>query len=431
MIERYQRKVMAECFKDARKFDHFLAVEIAALKAFATAGIIPKEAVKAIEDNASFDVQRIQEIEAETHHDVIAFTRSVSESLGPEKRWFHYGLTSTDVVDTAWGLTIQKANRIIEQDLLDFIEILKQIALKHEQTLCVGRTHGIHAEMTTFGLKFALYYDRFQTHLKRFRHVRKHIEVGKLSGAVGNFVITTPKIQDDACQFLGLGSATISTQVLPRDIHAEYMSVIALIASGIEQIAVEIRHLMRTEVAEVKEAFKLNQKGSSAMPHKQNPIASENMTGCARLIRGYMHTSFENIALWHERDISHSSVERVIFPDALMVLDYMLNRYKEVLSNLVVDTQQMLNNSALTYDIIYSQKVLHRLIDAGMTREAAYDLIQPLSNQAYTQKIPFKTVLLKTETVLKTISADAIEDCFSDRESLKNVGEIYRRVGLK
>ena len=431
MIERYQRKIMADCFSETQKFKHFLAVEIAALKAFAQAGMIPKEAVDTIEKNATFRLERIQELEAMTHHDVIAFTRTISESLGPEKRWFHYGLTSTDIVDTAWGLTLKKANTIIEEGLEAFLATLKQLALNHKHTITIGRTHGIHAEITSFGLKFALYFDRFKTHLERFKKVRHSIEVGKLSGAVGNFALTTPQIQDDACSLLGLRSAPISTQVLPRDIHAEYLSVIALIASGIEQIALEIRHLMRTEVKEVKEAFKAHQKGSSAMPHKQNPIASENMTGCARLIRGYMHSSFENIGLWHERDISHSSVERVILPDALMVLDYMLNRYRNVLDNLVVDTDKMIENVAMTYGVVHSQKVLHALIDSGLTREVAYDLIQPIAIHAYEQKKQFKSLLLHHETVLKHISPSVIEQCFDPASALKHMDSIYERVGLK
>jgi len=431
MIERYRRNEMAILFEDNVKFKHFLEVEIKTLEAFNQLGVVPNNDLDKIKSKATFDVERIRTIEQQTKHDVIAFTRAVSESLGEEKKWVHYGLTSTDVVDTALGLTYKKANDLIEADLVRFLDVLKQNALKYKHTPCIGRTHGIHADITSFGLKFALYYDIFKRHLIRFKSVRKSIEAGKISGAVGNFANTPPFVQDYVCEALGLESAAISTQTLQRDRHAEYLSLLALIASSIEQIAVEIRHLQRTEVKEVSEYFDKGQKGSSAMPHKKNPIASENMTGCARMMRGYMHPAFENIALWHERDISHSSVERVILPDAMMLLDYMLNRYAKTLDTLIVYEQRMEENIYLTNGVIFSQRVLTALINKGLSREESYDLIQPLALKAYEDNHSFKTLLNQDKKIQSHLTPNAIDECFTLEYYLKEVDTIFTRVGIE
>lgn len=428
MIKRYRLDSMSELFTEEAKFNAFLAVEIAALKAFSTYGKIPKEDVAKIEKKAHVNVERIEAIEAETKHDVIAFTRAISETLGEEKKWVHYGLTSTDVVDTALSLMYQKANHIIANKLEIFMAVLKKKAYQYKDTPCIGRTHGIHADITAFGLKFALYYDEFMRHKKRFSAARKSIEVGQISGAVGNFANTPPEIQDEVCRLLNLGSANISTQTLQRDRHVEYMNSLVMMATTIEKIAVEIRHLQKTEVNEVQEAFAKNQKGSSAMPHKKNPIASENMTGCARIMRGYLSSVYENMALWHERDISHSSVERVVFPDALMLLDYMLTRYTSVLDHLVVHEGNMLKNIQLTNGVIFSQRILHALIDSGLSRENAYDIIQPLTMKAYETHTNFKDILLDNDDISNRLSNKEITSCFTLDYYLKEVDTIFTRV---
>ncbi|UKI51018.1 MAG: adenylosuccinate lyase [Clostridium sp.] len=342
MIERYSRKVMRQIWTDENKFNAYLKVEILSCRAWSELGIIPKDDVDKIEKNAKFDCARISEIELQTKHDVVAFTRCVSESLGDEKKWVHYGLTSTDVVDTANGYLLKQANEIIRADLVAFMDVLKKQALKYKKTPCIGRTHGIHADITYFGLKWALWHEEMKRNLERFDAAAKGVEAGKMSGAVGNFANIPPFIQYFVCKNLGIDSANVSTQVLQRDRHAYYIATLALIGASIEQMAFEIRNLQRTEVHEAEEAFTKGQKGSSAMPHKRNPIGSENIVGCARVLRGYMATSYENVALWHERDISHSSTERIILPDATMLLDYMLNRFKNILENLVVYPEQML-----------------------------------------------------------------------------------------
>ncbi len=432
MIQRYSRPEMRAIFSDQNRFEAWLKVELYAAEAFSKLGIIPESDIDALYKHAAFDPARILEIEQETRHDVVAFTRAVSESLGPEKKWVHYGLTSTDVVDTAYGEMYRQANQMIQEDLDQFIAVLKTNALKYKATPCIGRTHGVHADITSFGLKWALWYDEFQRHLERFALARKEIEVGKISGAVGNFANTDPFVQDYVCEKLGIQSAHISTQTLQRDRHAFYMSTLALIATSIEKIATEIRHLQRTEVGEAEEFFRKGQKGSSAMPHKRNPIASENMAGCARVIRGYMIPAFEDISLWHERDISHSSAERIIFPDALMLLDYMLNRYSSVLKNVLVYPEKMLENIQLTHGVIYAQRVMTRLIDqAGMSREAAYDLIQPMSQKSYTEKVDFKELLENNPEIVDALTLEGIEACFDITFFLRNVDVIYRRVGIE
>ncbi len=430
MIERYRRKIMSDLFSEENKFNSLLLVELFSLDAWNKLGVIPTEDVVSIWENAKFSLERIKEIEKETKHDIVAFTRNISEYLGDEKKWIHYGLTSTDVVDTANGYIYKQANDILWKDLLEFQEVLKEKAIEYKNTPCIGRTHGVHADITSFGLKWALWYDEFSRHLNRFSQVREEIEIGKISGAVGNFANTPPEIQDYVCEKLEINSSKISTQVLQRDRHANYMSEIALIGATIEKISVEIRHLQRTEVREVEEYFSEGQKGSSAMPHKRNPISSENMSGCSRVLRGYMVSSYENIPLWHERDISHSSVERIIIPDAIMLLDYMLNRYKKVLSNLTVFEERMLQNIYLTNGVIFSQRILTKLIDKGVSRESAYDLVQSLAMISFNNDISFKGLLLKDKTITKYMNYSEIEESFKIEYFLRNIDKIYKRVGI-
>lgn len=430
MIERYRRQVMHEVFTEEAKFQAYLKVEIATLEAWSDLGVIPKQDVQKIRETASFSVKRIHEIEAETRHDIVAFTRAVSESLGEEKKWVHYGLTSTDVVDTAMGYLYRRANDILEDGLHRFSEVLRTNALRYKNTPCIGRTHGVHADITSFGLKWALWYDEWNRHMKRFSDARNDIEAGKISGAVGNFANTPPAVQDAVCASLGIQSANISTQTLQRDRHANYLFVLALIGATMEKIALEIRHLQRTEVREVEERFHVGQKGSSAMPHKRNPIASENITGVARMLKGYMVAGFDNIPLWHERDISHSSVERVVLPDAIQLLDYALHRYATVLENLTVFEDRMKQNIALTHGVVFSQRVLTRLIEQGLSREDAYDLIQPLSMRAWQENQSFQVLLEQDETIGKWLNKEGIKQLFQLDYFLRNVDIIYQRVGL-
>lgn len=430
MIQRYSRKQMLNVWSDKNKFDAWLKVEFFASEAFEKLGIIPKYDVKKLWENGKFDLDRIYELEKETRHDVVAFTRAVSESLGDEKKWVHYGLTSTDVVDTAYGYLLKQANDIIKNDIQKILEVLKEKAIKYKNTPCIGRTHGVHADITCFGLKFALWYDEMKRNFERFKLASREVEVGKISGAVGTFANTEPFVQDYVCEKLGLISSNISTQTLQRDRHATYISIISLIGSTLEKIGIEIRHLQRTEVREVEEFFSSGQKGSSAMPHKRNPISSENIAGCARVLRGYMVSAFENIQLWHERDISHSSAERIILPDSTILIDYMLNRFTNILENLVVFEDNMIKNINKTNGVIFSQRVMTKLIDKGLSREEAYDIIQPLSMSSWTSGRNFKDILFESEKVLKYLTRDEIEDSFSIEYHLRNVDTILKRVGI-
>ncbi|MDR2823151.1 MAG: adenylosuccinate lyase [Mycoplasmataceae bacterium] len=431
MIKRYSRPLMSDIWTAENKFNAYLQIEILAAAAWNKLGKIPKKDLELIRKNAKFNVERINEIEKVTHHDVIAFTRSVSESLGKEKQWIHFGLTSTDVVDTANAYLLKQANNIIETDLAAFANVLKQKAIKYKDIPCIGRTHGIHADITSFGLKWALWYDEMQRNIARFKQARQRTEVGKLSGAVGNFANNEPFVQTYVCKELGINEANISTQVIQRDVYAEYFSVLGLIASTLEKIAIEVRHLQRTEVHELEEFFAKGQKGSSAMPHKRNPIASENICGCARVIRGYMLTAFENIPLWHERDISHSSAERIIFPDATILIDYMLDRFTQVLNNLVIYPEQMLKNIYLTNGVIFAQNVMNALIEHNLSRENAYDLVQPIAMEAYNNHKQFKDLLLKNKTVTGKLTKSEIEQCFDLKKYFRHVPYIFKKVGIK
>jgi adenylosuccinate lyase len=430
MIDRYTRPEMGAIWTDQNRFQAWLEVEILACEAWAELGDIPKEDVQKLRENASFDINRINEIELETRHDVVAFTRAVSETLGEEKKWVHYGLTSTDVVDTALSYMIKQANAILRKDIETFIEILKVKAQEHKNTVMMGRTHGVHAEPTTFGLKLALWYEEMKRNLERFNYATKMIEVGKISGAVGTYANIDPFVESYVCEKLGLEAAPISTQTLQRDRHAQYMSTIALIATSIEKFATEVRGLQKSETREVEEYFAKGQKGSSAMPHKRNPIGSENMAGLARVIRGYMMTAYENVPLWHERDISHSSAERITIPDATIALNYMLNRFSNIVKNLTVFPENMKRNMDRTLGLIYSQRVLLALIDKGFSREEAYDTVQPKAMEAWEKQVPFRTLIEAETTITSQLSAEEIADCFDYKYHLQHVDTIFERLGL-
>ena len=430
MIERYSRKVMRDVWTEENKFGAYLEVEILSCEAWSKLGVIPAEDVEKIRQNARFQVDRIKEIEEQTRHDVVAFTRAVSESLGEERKWVHYGLTSTDVVDTANGYLIKQADAILLKDLEEFLEVLRRRAKEFKATPCIGRTHGIHADITSFGLKWALWFEEMKRNIERFKTASAGVEAGKMSGAVGNFANIPPFIQDYVCEKLGIHSANISTQVLQRDRHAYYVGTLALIASTLEQMAFEVRNLQRTEVREVEEAFRKGQKGSSAMPHKRNPISSENICGCARVMRGYMAASYENVALWHERDISHSSTERIILPDATELLDYMLTRFKGILENLVVYPETMLANIYRTRGVIFAQRVMNALIGKGLARETAYDTVQPIAMKAWTEGLDYQTLLKESADVMSLLSPEELEACFTLDYYFKNVDYIFNRVGI-
>lgn len=430
MLERYTRPEMGAIWTEENRFKAWLEVEILACEAWVALGEIPQEDVQKIREKASFDINRIKEIEEETRHDVVAFTRAVSETLGEERKWVHYGLTSTDVVDTALSYLVRQANQILLKDLESFVEILKNKAQEHKYTVMMGRTHGVHAEPTTFGLKLALWYEEMKRNLDRFKQAAAGIEYGKISGAVGTYANIDPFVEKYVCEKLSLKAAPISTQTLQRDRHAHYMSTIALIATSIEKFAVEIRGLQKSETREVEEFFAKGQKGSSAMPHKRNPIGSENMTGLARVIRGHMLTAYENVPLWHERDISHSSAERIILPDATIALDYMLNRFGNIIKNLTVFPDNMKRNMDRTLGLIYSQRVLLALIDKGLTREEAYDTVQPRAMEAWEKQVHFRSLIEADEVITAKLSPEEIDDCFDYHYHLKHVDTIFDRLGL-
>lgn len=430
MIDRYTREEMGKIWTEENRFNAWLEVEILACEAWAELGDIPKEDVRKIRENAKFDVDRIKAIEAETRHDVVAFTRAVSESLGEERKWVHYGLTSTDVVDTANSYLLKQANVILREDLKRFVTILGEKAKEHKYTVTMGRTHGVHAEPTTFGLKLALWYEEMKRNLARFEEAAAGVEFGKISGAVGTYANIDPFVEAYVCEKLGTTPAPISTQTLQRDRHAAYVATLALIATSVEKFAVEVRALQKSEVREVEEFFAKGQKGSSAMPHKRNPIGSENVTGLARVIRGHMMTAYENVPLWHERDISHSSAERIILPDSTILLDYILNRFGNIVKNLTVFPDNMKNNMDRTLGLIYSQRVLLALIDKGMAREAAYDVVQPKAMEAWETKQPFRQLVEGEPQITALLSPEEIADCFDYNYHLKNVDLIFERLGL-
>lgn len=430
MLDRYSRPEMKAVWTEENKYKAWLEVELAACEAWSELGVIPKEDVEALRANAGFDLNRIYEIEQETRHDVIAFTRAVSETLGPERKWVHYGLTSTDVVDTANGYLLLQANKILEGDLLRFIEILKEQAIRYKDTVMMGRTHGVHAEPTTFGLKLALWYEEMNRNLERFRRAAKGVEFGKISGAVGTYANIDPFVEQYVCKKLGLSPAPISTQTLQRDRHAEYIAMLALIATSLDKFATEIRALQKSEFREVEEPFAKGQKGSSAMPHKRNPIGCENISGLARVMRGYMMSAYENVPLWHERDISHSSVERIILPDATILLNYMLNRLGNIIKHLTVFPENMKRNMERTFGLPFSGRVMTKLIDKGWSREQAYDTVQPRAMEAWETQKPFREIIENTPEITAVLSSEEIAEAFDSSWHLKHVDTIFRRLGL-
>ncbi len=426
MIERYSCEEMKKIWDLQSKFQYYLDVEIAVAQAYAQNGDFPKSEVNELAKKAKFDLKRIDEIEAEVRHDVIAFLTCVNENLGDLAKYMHVGMTSSDVIDTAFALQIQDSGKIILKDLDDTIQSLKDLAKKHKNTVCIGRSHGIHAEVMTFGIKICNWIDILERQKDNFINALEQIRVGQISGPVGTYSNISPEIEKITCKNLGLKPAKISTQIIARDYHAYFMQSLALIASVIEQFATEIRHLQRTEVLEVEEGFGKNQKGSSAMPHKKNPVLSENLCGLARVVRANSIVALENIALWHERDISHSSAERIIFPDSLTLVDFMLKRFNSVVQNLVVHEKNMLKNTDKFGGIVFSQKVLLKLVEKGLTREDAYRLVQRNALDAFENDGNFKDNLLNDKEILLT--PVEIDEIFNKDEFLKNINEIYTKI---
>ncbi len=428
MIARYTRPEMGRIWEDKNRFSKWLQVEILACEAMAEEGLIPQEALSTIKRRASFSVERILEIEEVTKHDVIAFLTNVAEYVGPDSRYIHMGLTSSDILDTSFALLLQEAMTLIIQDAKACMEVIKERAQEHKYTIMIGRSHGIHAEPITFGLKLAVWYAEMKRNLKRLEEALEVISYGKLSGAVGTFANVSPKIEAYVCEKLGLKPAEISTQITQRDRHAQYFSTLAILAGTLEKISVEIRHLQRTEVLEAEESFEKGQKGSSAMPHKKNPIGSENISGLARLVRSNALAALENMALWHERDISHSSVERVIGPDSTILIDFMLHRLTRIIKNLVVYPDRMLENLHRLKGLIFSQQILIRLAALGLKRETAYEMVQRNALKVWDSGRDFKSLLLEDEEIGKHLTKEDLEEIFNVDYHLKHVEDIFKRV---
>jgi adenylosuccinate lyase len=419
---------MSVIWRPEYKFKKWLEIEICVCEAYASKGEIPNEALQKIKENAGFDIQRIDEIEKVVKHDVIAFLTSVSEKVGEEARFIHMGMTSSDILDTSLALLLKEAADILLEDIDKLLEILKNQAYRFKNTLMIGRSHGIHAEPTTFGLKLALWHDEMFRNKERLERAKDRIAYGKISGAVGTFAFIDPFIEESVCAKLGLKPAPVSTQIVQRDRHAEFFSTLAIIASSIEKFAVEIRHLQRTEVREAEEFFSTGQKGSSAMPHKRNPILSENLSGLSRLMRSYAVAALEDVSLWHERDISHSSVERVICPDATILLDFMLDRFTRLMENLMVYPDRMLENLNMTRGLIYSQMVLLKLIDKGESRERAYAMVQRNAMRSWENGLEFRELLMSDQEIMSRLNNEDLESIFSTGNFLKQVDFIFNRV---
>lgn len=430
MIDRYARKQMTDLWTQERRLHWWLQVEILACEAWAELGVIPAEDAKQIRDNAKVDAARMLEIEQQTRHDVVAFTRAVSETLGDEKKWVHYGLTSTDVVDTALCAQLQEVSEVIRNDLTQLLETLRNLANRHRHTIMMGRTHGVHAEPTTFGLKVGLWYAEMIRNLERFDAAVERIRYGKISGAVGTYANVDPFVEEYVCDRLGLKPSPISTQTLQRDRHAEYIFTIALIGTTLDKIATEIRALQKSEIREVEEPFYAGQKGSSAMPHKRNPISCEQISGLARVLRGYVIPGLEDVPLWHERDISHSSVERVVLPDATILIDYLLNKMNRILTDLNVYPENMLRNMERTHGLTFSQRVLTALIDKGVSRETAYDTVQPCAMQAWEEGRSFREIVAVAPLVRDHLTENELDACFDPAFHLKHVDTILARLGI-
>jgi adenylosuccinate lyase len=428
LIPRYTRAEMGRIWSEENRFRTWLAVEVAATETLAEAGLVPKDAARAIREKADFSLERIHAIESEVRHDVIAFTTAVAEIVGPEARWFHYGLTSNDVVDTAQAVLIEQASRIILQDLRNLIEVLERRAFEFKDTPMVGRTHGVHAEPITFGLKLANWYDEAQRDLARFQRAAEEMRVGKFSGAVGNFAHLNPELEEKICARLGLKAAPITSQVIQRDLHANYMAILAVVASTLDKIATEIRHLQRTEVREAEEYFSEKQKGSSAMPHKRNPVTCEQISGLARVVRANAQAAFENVALWHERDISHSSVERIILPDSTTLLDYMLAKTTNLVDTMFVYPERMRQNLESSGGLVFSGQLLLDLVEHGVSREDAYRMVQRHAMRAWQEGKNFRELVLKDKDITKRVPRAQIERAFDLKRQLRNVDKIFDRV---
>jgi len=428
VIPRYTRPGMGRIWSDENRFRTWLAVEVAATETLAEAGMVPKDAAKAIRERADFNLQRIQEIEAEVRHDVIAFTTAVAEMVGPHARWFHYGLTSNDVVDTAQALLVGQASEIIAADLEALADVLKQRAWEFKDTPMIGRTHGVHAEPITFGFKLANWYSENQRNMARFRSAAEDMRVGKFSGAVGTLAHLSPELEERICARLGLKAAAISSQIIQRDRHAAYLATLAVIASTLDKMATEIRHLQRTEVREVEEYFSEKQKGSSAMPHKRNPVTCEQISGLARVVRSNAQAGFENVALWHERDISHSSVERIIIPDSTTLVDYMLQKSTNLMGTMLVYPQRMKANLESTGGLVFSGQLLLDLVEHGVSREEAYRMVQAHALRAWKEGLNFRQLVLKDKEIPARVPRQQIERAFDLKRQLRSMDKIFARV---
>jgi adenylosuccinate lyase len=428
MIDRYTRPAMGRIWEAENRFAKWLQVEIAACEAMAEEGLIPPESLENIRKKAHFSVDRVLQIEEETKHDVIAFLTNVAEYVGPDSRFIHMGLTSSDILDTSFALLLREAMTMIIDDVKEFLAVIKERAFEHKHTVMIGRSHGVHAEPITFGLKLAVWHSEMKRNLKRLEEAREVISYGKLSGSVGTFANVSPKVEASACKKLGLKPAEISTQILQRDRHAEYFTTLGILAGTMEKIALEIRHLQRTEVLEAEEAFEKGQKGSSSMPHKKNPVGAENISGLARLVRANSLAAMENMALWHERDISHSSVERVIGPDTTILIDYMLHRLSRIVKNLVIYPERMKENLHKMRGLIFSQQVLLKLSNVGLSREKAYEMVQRNALKVWDEGKDFKSLLLKDEELRKYLTEKDLEEIFSMEYHLKHVDDLFERV---
>jgi len=428
MIKRYTRPEMGGIWEEENKYQKWLDVEIAVCEAWCELGKIPSESLKKIKEKASFSVERIHEIEKTVKHDVIAFLTSVAERVGEDARYIHLGLTSYDVVDTAFSLLIKESLEKIIKETVELKEIIKEKALEYKNTVMVGRTHGVHAEPITFGVKLLVWYEEMKRHIERLERALKIISVGRISGSVGTYIHLDPRLEEIALKKLGLEPAKISTQVLQRDRHAEVLSTLALLCSSLDKFATEIRHLQKTEVLEVEEPFTRGQKGSSSMPHKRNPVRAERISGLARIVRSNVQSALENIPLWHERDISHSSVERVIFPDSFILTDFLLAEMKDILKNLIVYPERMKQNIFLTKGLIFSQRLLLALTEKGLSREKAYELVQRNSLKSWKEKEEFKELVKQDREITQHLSEKEIEDCFSLEPYLEKIDYIFKRV---
>jgi len=428
MIQRYTHPEMGRLWSDQRRYEAWLAVEVAAAEAMAAAGLVPLDAARDIRERGGFSIDRIDEIERVTQHDVIAFTTAVAEHVGPSARWLHFGLTSSDVVDTALAIQMRDSCGVVLEGLRSLAAAVRERAQEHRSTPMIGRTHGVHAEPTTFGLKLALWYTEIERNIERVRRARTVVSVGKISGAVGTYAHLPPSIEVEVCRRLGLAAAPVSSQVIQRDRHAELLTTLAIVAASLEKFALEVRGLQKTEIGEVEEPFARGQKGSSAMPHKRNPVGCEQITGLARLLRGNAHAALENVALWHERDISHSSVERVILPDSFIALDHMLRRFTRIVAGMVVHPDRMRQNLERSRGVVFSGQVLLELAARGVSREQAYVWVQRNAMRSFEEDRPFRELLLVDADVMKVLSRDDVDRAFDLRHQLRHVEHVFGRV---